>query len=298
METLKEFGQKSYFKAHWNDFKGALEVLDVAIRRFPNEEKLYNNRSYVLFNLGLYKKALEDANLMVEKFPLYPRSHYRKGEICMAMKMYDEAIIAFEKVLKLNPECKEARLYHQEAMISYLCCNGKYLRICAIKALNLTHDVTQAKQFLANGGLTEMLSNEDLYQSDEDNKTVSSSKIKKREPLNKSKSKTEAYDPLTDPTNPYKSSTIWVGNVTEKVTESILKSSFKKFGTILNCCIQHKNYCAFVNYTAASMATNAMRDFPQEGMPVADTTLVIRFPDSAKNKPQLKQYTPMKKRGK
>lgn len=55
-----------------------------------------------------------------------------------------------------------------------------------------------------------------------------------------------------------------------------------RFGKIKNIIIQQQNFCAFVNYLEPSMASNAMKKF-QQHYPVADTTLVIRFPDNAKS---------------
>ncbi|KAG8287481.1 hypothetical protein J6590_091495 [Homalodisca vitripennis] len=83
------------------------------------------------------------------------------------------------------------------------------------------------------------------------------------------------------PSNPFKSNSIWVGNVTKSITEDLIKPLFSKFGKIKSIIVQHQNFCAFVNYMEPSMAANAMKKFHQH-YPIADTFLVIRYPDNAK----------------
>lgn len=56
MSTLDEMGNQAYQKAMWNDFRGAITLLDTAIKRYPRDVRLYNNRSYCYFKLKDYKK--------------------------------------------------------------------------------------------------------------------------------------------------------------------------------------------------------------------------------------------------
>lgn len=56
MSTLEEIGNQAYQKAMWNDFKGAIALLDKAIKRWPKDARLYNNRSYCHCKLKDYKK--------------------------------------------------------------------------------------------------------------------------------------------------------------------------------------------------------------------------------------------------
>lgn len=56
MSTLEELGSQAYQKALWNDFKGAIAILDKAISKYPHDARLYNNRCYCYSRLKDYKR--------------------------------------------------------------------------------------------------------------------------------------------------------------------------------------------------------------------------------------------------
>lgn len=280
MSSAEELGDQSYQKANWNDFQGAVDVLNTAISRFPHDARLYNNRCYCYCRLKDFKKALQDANYMVQFFPNYIKSYYRRGDVLFGLKNYEEAENEFRKVLALDPKCEEAKTQLLECQILQVQEVGCH-RFVALKALQLTGGVYQAKQFLESGAAKFIGNDDEIYFSDEEVLEVTS-------PDSES-----TADPYTDPRNLLNSKTLWVGNITKNVTEEMLKRIFKQYGQIKSIVIQHKNFCAFVNYTSPTMATNAMRRFEQN-TPLADTKLIIRFPD---NLPPPKNGAVASKRG-
>uniref|UniRef100_A0A1B6F632 RRM domain-containing protein n=1 Tax=Cuerna arida TaxID=1464854 RepID=A0A1B6F632_9HEMI len=280
MSTLEELGNQAYQKALWNDFKGAITILDKAIAKYPRDPRLYNNRCYSYCRLKDYKSALSEAEFMVKEFPSFSKGYYRKAEILIEMKRYIEAELVLHEILKLEPNCQEAKFLLSEVQLMLLCSGGKYSVHDSIRALQLTNfNTEQAKAFLEVGGMkgANSYDKNDIYYSDEELEEPSTSSA----PVAKVTTEEGEYDPYVDPSNPFKSNSIWVGNVTKKITEDSIKPIFSKFGKIKSIIVQHQNFCAFVNYMEPSMAANAMKKF-QQNYPVADTVLVIRYPDNAK----------------
>lgn len=262
MGSVDDLGHLSYQKAVWDDYQGAIDILNIAISKFPNDARLYNNRCYCYCHLRDFKRALQDADYLVKAFPKYIKSHYRRGEVFYLLRNYEEAETEFKEVLLNHPTCEEAKYRVKECQLLQVQQVGCH-RFVAMKALQMTGGTYQAKQLLESGASKYIANEEEIYYSDEE---VSPD--------------TETYtgDPYTDPRNLMNSKTLWVGNVTKKVTEEKLKRIFKQYGQILSIVVQYKNFCAFVNYTSPEMASNAMQKFEQN-TPVGDTKLVIRFPD-------------------
>lgn len=276
MSTVEELGNQAYKKALFQDFQGAISILDRAISKFPCDPRLYNNRSYCYFKLKDYKNALTDAEFMVNKFPSYSKSYYRKAEALIELGKCKEAELALRECLQLEPKCEEVRFLLSEVQITILCSTGEYWVQDAVRALKLTdHDTAKAAQFLKVGGRkgTNSYSASEIYQSDEEVDAQSTSAFS-----NSARSTNDPeYDPYTDPSNPLNCCSIWVGNVTKRVTIDRLKAIFGKYGKFKGDIIVHQNSCAFVNYTDPRMAATAMKKFPQH-YPVEDTFLVIRYP--------------------
>ncbi|XP_046667240.1 uncharacterized protein LOC124358985 isoform X2 [Homalodisca vitripennis] len=249
--------------------------------------------------------ALSEAEFMVKEFPSFSKGYYRKAEILIEMKRYIEAELVLNEILKLEPDCQEAKFLLSEVQIMLLCGGGRYSVHDSIRALKLTNfNAEQAKAFLEVGGLNGANSYDknDIYYSDEEVEEPSTSTaaaaaavlakpqavvtkpqavVTKPQAVVVTPTEEGEYDPYVDPSNPFKSNSIWVGNVTKSITEDLIKPLFSKFGKIKSIIVQHQNFCAFVNYMEPSMAANAMKKFHQH-YPIADTFLVIRYPDNAK----------------
>ncbi|CAH2299073.1 oocyte zinc finger -like [Pelobates cultripes] len=68
---------------------------------------------------------------------------------------------------------------------------------------------------------------------------------------------------------------VWVGNVTNKITENILRGKFEQFGPIHSMRILYSRTCAFINFTAKQDAERAFRAL--QGLNVEDTTFVLQL---------------------
>ncbi|PIO23917.1 hypothetical protein AB205_0192910, partial [Aquarana catesbeiana] len=68
---------------------------------------------------------------------------------------------------------------------------------------------------------------------------------------------------------------IWVGNVTNKITEDVLRSKFEPFGLIHSIRILYGRTCAFINYTSKESAEAAFSSL--QGVNVEGTTFVLQL---------------------
>ncbi|PSN52404.1 hypothetical protein C0J52_03153 [Blattella germanica] len=277
MDNLEDLGIKAYQKHVWGDYEGALAIYNVAIQKYPRDSRLLNNRCCCYMELKEFESAMEDAENMIRLFPLNSKSYYRKGEILFYLKRYIEAEEAFRKVLTMQPDCEDARQQLLEAQVMQLCKSG-YDKNQALKALRLTlsdtspiANVEDARNILKFGAINYKAEDSETdyvyYSDDEDS---SKNVITTHEKVN---------DPLMDPSNPLKSNSLWVGNITEQVTEKKMKEMFSKYGKILSIYVYHFNYCAFINYTDHVAPGKAMKAL--QGASLDGKKILIKFPDSA-----------------
>ncbi|XP_022202331.2 uncharacterized protein LOC111059040 [Nilaparvata lugens] len=278
--SLEDLGQQAYQRAEvFGDHKGAVEILNKAIGKYPDDERLYNNRSCGYLKLGLFEQALADATYMVRKFPNNVKSHFRRGEALLSMKKPMEAEKCFQEARRLDPKNEEILQKLRDVQTDRLkCFNGKQWHIWHVhKAIALAEfDMKIAAHLLENGAV-ESEADFEIYYSDEEEEVPSKPPTRYV---------TRPNDPLSDPRNIYNSPSVWIGNVTTKYTEAHLRKVFSEYGKIKSLFLQHKNFCCFVNYFEPAMATKAMKAFQSEKCP--DKNLIVKFPDSAKKQASLK----------
>merc|ERR1712060_356892 len=83
-----------------------------AIKRNPNDPRLYSNRAAVLTKLMAYPDALRDLDECLKLDPKFVKAYSRKGAAHFFMKEYNKALQAYDKGLALEPdnaECKQGR---------------------------------------------------------------------------------------------------------------------------------------------------------------------------------------------
>ncbi|XP_069678968.1 uncharacterized protein [Periplaneta americana] len=279
MDNLEELGRKAYQKQIWGEYMEAVNIYNTAIKKYPKDPRPLNNRCLCYIELKDFKKAMEDADRMIKLFPSHPKSYYRKGEVLAAVKRYIEAEESYRHVLMLDPECEDARQQLLDVQANQLCQRG-HNKKNALKALNLAlndstliADVEDAEKILRHGTLELYNQNgdgdaDDVYYSDDENSC--SNFVKQDHNIN---------DPLTDPSNPLKSSSLWVGFITEGVSEKMLKELFSKYGKILSVYVYYSTHCAFINYNDHVAPGKAMKAL--QGKLIGGRNILIKFPDSA-----------------
>mmetsp|Transcript_48504 Transcript_48504/g.113542 ORF Transcript_48504/g.113542 Transcript_48504/m.113542 type:complete len:589 (+) Transcript_48504:90-1856(+) len=108
-EEAKERGNEHFKKSEWADAK---REYDDAVKRNPNDPKLYSNRAAALTKLLAYPDALRDLDECLRLDPKFVKAYSRKGAAHFFMKEYHKALEAYERGLALEPdnkECKEGR---------------------------------------------------------------------------------------------------------------------------------------------------------------------------------------------
>ncbi|KAL1450109.1 hypothetical protein WDU94_002561 [Cyamophila willieti] len=109
--NVNDLGRQAYQKILFKDYPSAIDILTKAIRLYPKEKELFNNRSLCYYHLQNYKLALQDSQYLYDHYPNYIKSLFRHAQNKFAIKSYREAESLFQEVLNRQPDCTEANIY-------------------------------------------------------------------------------------------------------------------------------------------------------------------------------------------
>jgi tetratricopeptide (TPR) repeat protein len=56
MDSLEELGRKAYHKQIFGDYKGAITIYNTAIKKYPKDSRLLNNRCLCYIEMKEFKK--------------------------------------------------------------------------------------------------------------------------------------------------------------------------------------------------------------------------------------------------
>ncbi|CAH2322995.1 tetratricopeptide repeat 31 isoform X1 [Pelobates cultripes] len=234
------------------NYTKAIELFSEAIRLDPKDYRYFGNRSYCYEQLKLYPKALMDAEISIQLSPDCPKGYFRKGRALQGCNRFLEAEEAFNIVLQLDENCDEAlkeihtcqvmklmeRGFTQEQSITLL---EKYDSVAAVLEAPISAEVLQRNVKII------------LDESIEDD--------------------TFFLNLLSEA----QSSSLWVGNITDQITEKQLRDLFKCYGEIHSIRLLGERFCAFVNFKCPVAAARALDAL--QGKEVENTKLLIRYPD-------------------
>lgn len=102
-KTLSLYKNRSLAKGFAQDFKGAIEDLDLCIE-YKATDDLYSLRSICYTNLLQYDKALRDINAALKINDSAAQHHNQKGIIQTNVGKYADAIMSFQTALRLDAE--------------------------------------------------------------------------------------------------------------------------------------------------------------------------------------------------
>ena len=101
-KTLSLYKDRSTAKGLGQDYKGAIEDLDICLQYEPSAE-LYYLRATTYTALMEYTQALQDINTAISIEDTIAQYHNQKGIIQTNLGNYAEAIMNFQTAMRLNP---------------------------------------------------------------------------------------------------------------------------------------------------------------------------------------------------
>lgn len=100
------------------DYPTAIKHYTEAIKRNPDDAKIYSNRAACYQKLAEPKMACDDAEECIKRDPKFVKGHIRKGMALLAMKKTTEASEAFQAALELDENNTEAMEGYKKAIMS------------------------------------------------------------------------------------------------------------------------------------------------------------------------------------
>ncbi|NXK15385.1 TTC31 protein, partial [Herpetotheres cachinnans] len=258
----------------------AVQAFTEAVKLNPMEHRLFGNRSYCYEKLQRYEEALRDALVSLGLRPGWPKGFFRKGKALRGLERYAEAAHTFEELLRLDSANADAaaQLEACRALLRQSRPRGRSSPGGALVSLPL---LDAGEPLLPSSGEWVNGSCQDTDMSGF--VTVVSSRSQ-----TKGQGRAAASsEPSLPPTHPARDCyPLWVGNITSKISEKVLHSSFRRFGEIRFIRMLPERRCAFINYTqkaAAEAAYAAMQDAEVEGSRLA---LQLKHPSHATPAPR------------
>ncbi|GBO98647.1 hypothetical protein EVAR_180_1 [Eumeta japonica] len=104
-EQEKELGNDFFKKG---DYSSAVKHYTEAIKRNPDDPKLYSNRAACYTKLAAFDLGLRDCDTCCQLDPKFIKGWIRKGKILQGMQQPSKALSAYQKALELDPSNAEA----------------------------------------------------------------------------------------------------------------------------------------------------------------------------------------------
>jgi len=113
-EEERQKGNDAFTKG---DYPKAVGAYSEAIKRNPEDAKIFSNRAAAYSKLMEFNLAMKDCDRCIELDPSFIKGHLRKGHICIALKNYQKALEAFEKAQEIDKTNQEAIEGYRQAMM-------------------------------------------------------------------------------------------------------------------------------------------------------------------------------------
>ncbi|EMP23904.1 Tetratricopeptide repeat protein 31 [Chelonia mydas] len=274
-------------------FQEAVFFFTEAVKLNPREHRLFGNRSYCYERMQQYDKALRDAHVALSLLPGWPKGFFRKGKALMGLKRYAEAKSTFLELLQLDSSHADAATQLEVCKVQLILENG-FSSFSGERSLLVEPSLGATESQPAGPGeqaRSWSLGSSGYAEGDEDGEsgfvTITSSRSRGKGPaqpgLRPSSRETPASTrhPVATVHQAREWYAVWVGNVTPRITQKLLRSYFEAFGPIHSVRMLPEKYCAFINYTkkeAAEAAYAALQGAEVEG---TKFVLQLKHPDHA-----------------
>ncbi|KAJ9600674.1 hypothetical protein L9F63_026188, partial [Diploptera punctata] len=272
---------EGYKAASREEYAKAVEYFTKAIHLVHNDHRFFGNRSFCYCQLGQYGKALKDAEKSIKFAPLSAKGYYRRGEALRGLKQYKQAEEAFERVVQLDEDCEDAKQELENVRIQQVMEMG-FSEDQAYTAVQQYHTVQMAVEMLTaeNSALSHNSSAGDIFYSDDEDGFLSTASGVSRSQQQQQQAAAAVKQQANkmDPSNPEGQSSLWVGNITQSVTEKQLIELFSRFGVVLSVRLLPEKFCAFINFRDKSAPGPAMKYL--QGKEIGGEKLLIRYPNN------------------
>ncbi|XP_043271803.1 uncharacterized protein [Venturia canescens] len=327
-KTPEGFGIEALKMIKNGIFPMAIHYLSRAIDLDPIDTRHYINRSFCYLRTGDYEKALGDIKFASEHFTdvaELAKAKCREGQAYCGLGNYQAAELAFENCLKLTPKCPYAKRELRRMQVCQMVSMGFNERnaILALqKCLNTADAINLLSTTMSTNessyDSTESATDDEIYQSDEEeeisnesllSKTLNynpelrnesrlpesmATKLSRIQPPQRSESADrelkviKTITPVVKPDPSINEMAIWVGNLTSHVTDAMLTKRFGKFGKITSIHRPMKQnspivYC-FINFQTAAASKKALEEASLNGGNIdLDGYLLCLKPATAKS---------------
>lgn len=274
-------------------FQEAVLFFTEAVKLNPREHRLFGNRSYCYERMQQYDKALSDAHVALSLLPGWPKGFFRKGKALMGLKRYAEAKSTFLELLRLDSSHADAAAQLEVCQVQLILENG-FSSFSGERSLPMEPSPGATESQPAGSGEQARSwspGSSGCGEGDEDGEsgfvTITNSRSRGKGPgqqgLRASSRETPASTrhPIATVHQAREWYAVWVGNVTPRITQTLLRSCFEAFGPIHSVRMLPEKYCAFINYTkkeAAEAAYAALQGAEVEG---TKFVLQLKHPDHA-----------------
>jgi tetratricopeptide (TPR) repeat protein len=104
-KTVKAFAfaNRGVARTYLNEFRGALDDFNAAVRLFPEEATHYNNRGNLLLRMELYQEAAKDFGTAIALLPNYGEAYNNRANALFLLKDYRGASDDYGKAIILMP---------------------------------------------------------------------------------------------------------------------------------------------------------------------------------------------------
>lgn len=115
-EAEKEIGNELFKKG---DYSTAIKHYSEAIKRNPDDPKLYSNRAACYTKLAAFDLGLKDCETCIKLDDKFIKGYIRKGKILQGMQKTSKASAAYQKALELDPNNAEALEGYRTCSMSF-----------------------------------------------------------------------------------------------------------------------------------------------------------------------------------
>ena len=130
------YKERAMIKRNLEDYKGALEDLNIALKKYPSSSSAYSYRAYLYeVFLGEEKLALSDYTKAIELDTAFYTPYLNRGDIKYNLKDYTGALSDYNKALSINPNLENA--YFGKGRVKMQEGNNKEALLCFENAIKI-----------------------------------------------------------------------------------------------------------------------------------------------------------------